>query len=110
MSANQLIRATDTFERWLKNMKFLQLPIYKTIIMPNSRSVIKTAPTPVPYIMSKEIALFIQKLNELLVVINKAQLGAVIHSIKVNNRSFKHRPLCGKYNIPIEQKKTESSE
>ncbi|MGE7925390.1 nuclease-related domain-containing protein [Viridibacillus arvi] len=99
----QLLRASDTFERWLKNTKFQQVPIYKTIIMPNHRTVIKTAPTTVPLIMSKEIALFIQKLNELPVVINEAQLEALIHSIKVNNKSYKHRPLCEKYNIPIEQ-------
>ncbi|MGE7918111.1 nuclease-related domain-containing protein [Viridibacillus sp. NPDC093762] len=99
----QLLRASDTFERWLKTMKFQQLPIYKTIIMPNSRTVIKTTPTTVPLIMSKEIALFIQKLNELPVVINEAQLEALIHLIKVNNKPYKHRPLCEKYNISIEQ-------
>ncbi|MGE7625055.1 nuclease-related domain-containing protein [Viridibacillus sp. NPDC096237] len=101
----QLLRASDTFERWLKNVELQQVPIYKTIIMPNSRTVIKTPPKTVPLIMSKEVALFIQKLNELPVVINEAQLDELIHAVKVNNKAYKHRPLCENYNIPIEQVK-----
>ncbi|MBK3493735.1 NERD domain-containing protein [Viridibacillus sp. YIM B01967] len=98
----QLLRAADTVEHWLNCMELPKLPIYKIIVMPNSRTIIKTAPTKVPLIMSKQVALYIQKLNKLPAVINENQFLELSDAIITGNKPFKQKSLCEKYHIPKE--------
>ncbi|MBK3495604.1 NERD domain-containing protein [Viridibacillus sp. YIM B01967] len=96
----QILRTEDSLKFWLQKQLEIDIPIHKAIVLPNKQTYIESPPTKVKLLGPKEVALYLQELNNLPAKITKHQFDNVISKIKQSNKPYKSFPLAIKYDIP----------
>lgn len=102
----QIMRAADSLQYWMRQRFKLNLPIQIAIVLPNQNVLIEKAPTKVKLLSPREIPLFLQGLDTQTKIVSPNYLQQIVSTIKNENSPFNIFPLSAKYNIPINHLRT----
>ncbi|MEK5146057.1 nuclease-related domain-containing protein [Psychrobacillus sp. FSL K6-4615] len=100
----QLQRNQDGFQLWLNQTQW-KIPIYTVLVFASDKAIIENAPKEQTILFSKNLPLFIQKLNKLPPLLTKAQYLKIKEILMRKNMHFVEPPLCSKYEISTSELK-----
>ncbi|HWI48791.1 MAG TPA: nuclease-related domain-containing protein [Rummeliibacillus sp.] len=97
----QAITAAYNMKEFCMENIILDLPIYCVIAMPNRKTIIRKPPKKVKLLFGRELPLYIEELNSLPSLLNKAQIKKLVKSIDRNQSLVKFEPLSKRYKIEV---------
>ncbi|MGG0655718.1 nuclease-related domain-containing protein [Rummeliibacillus pycnus] len=97
----QVITAAYNIKEFCMENKILDLPVHCVIAMPNRKTIIRKSPKKVKLLFGRELPLYIEKLNSLPSLINKAHIKKLAKSIDRNQSLVEFEPLSYRYKIDV---------
>lgn len=103
--AAQVERNQDLFNDWLYS-RGIALPIYSAIVFAYPKQIIENPPANIPVLFPNSVPGFLRRFPKQHSILNSNELVALTKDIIDSHAGYIPKPLCEKYNIPIDELKT----
>ena len=103
--AAQIERNQDLFSDWL-HARGIALPIYPAIVFAYPKQIIEKAPSNIPVLFPNSVPGFLRRLPKPHNILNSNELVVLTKELMDSHADYIPKPLCEKYNIPIDELKT----
>ena len=100
----QLERNQDGLQIW-QDQNDWNLPIYTALVFASDRAIIENAPANKNILFTKNLPLYIQKLNKIPPKLSKNQFRRLTQKVLQRNIRFAEKPLCEKLDINLNELK-----